>query len=727
MKINNKGFKSLSIVLALSILTPSIVTASPIVTKEETVYVNLNSSGKETDKTSSIWIHSDSSLDKIIDESILEDIVNIKGDIEPVKENQKLVWDVEDSDIYYQGKVNKELPIQPKIKYYLDGKEVNPEDIVGKKGKLKINISIENTDKHTIKLKDGKTKTAYAPYIVATVVDLPTENFSNVHVNTGKLISDGSNQIVSYVCLPGIKESLNLKKDLSKIQDHLEITADVVDFEMKPIMFAATSEFPDIDTLDSAKDLDELIDGLDKIKEASDKLADATEKLYNGQKELDTGIGKLVDGSKKLNIGSNVLLEGSSKLQEGLNAAYGGSKEINQGANTLASSANELGQGFVGLGDGTIQFSNKAMEFSQGASQVAEGISSIPESTKALEKGMEELISGTETIKNGQQNLANGLGKSVSALEQIKAGKEKESKVIDLLLKGTNGLEQIANGVEKLPGAETLAEKMKSALADQRMALEGIKESSSQLILALNEVEQGLKQAEVAANQLSEGVENINVGQKKINGGLNELSNGTSALKDASNQLVQGSAGLQKGANNIKKNAEVAKSGANKFTAGSKDLVNATGDLSSGLGNLNSGAMELNKGIAEFSKATEELSNGGEALQDGSHKLVDGTKELNEGMNQFNQEGIHKITNEIDNSDLNIGEIIETKDELVKLSKDNHSFSGKSDDMEGKLKFIMKTESIKAEEKEEIEEVKEEVKEEKGFFNWLKGLFNKEN
>ena len=725
MKSNNKVNKCLALVLAASVVSPTMVSASPIVTKEETVYAILDNEGKVNEKISSIWIHSDSALDKVEDTSSLDDIVNIKSDIEPSREADKLIWDVNESDIYYQGTPAKDLPIETNIKYFLDNEEVNPEDILGKDGKFRLEIEVINKDKR---------EELYAPYIVATVVDLPTDKFFNIDTNTGKLISDGSRQIVSHIALPGLKESLNLEKDLKSIKDKLEITADVVDFEMESIMFAVTSEFPEIDAIDSAKDLDDLMDGLDKIEEASDKLIEATEKLADGQKELDKGIDKFIEGANKLSLGSNDLLNGSNKLKDGISSAHAGSKQINQGANTLANSAGQLGQGFSDLGDGTVEFSNKAAEFSKATNQVSEGLSSIPESTKALQAGMEELIASTDTIKNGQENLTNGLNKSTEALQQIKAGKEKESKVIGLLLKGTSGLDAIADGLEKIPGADGLAGKMKEALGEQRAALEGIQNSSNELVAALDQVEVGLREAKEASGQLSQGTKSLNEGQKKINGGLGELANGTASLKDASDQLSQGSAGLQDGANKINNNAKAAKSGANQFSAGSKGLADATRDLSSGLGELNKGSSELNKGIAQLGEGTKELASGGKELKDGSKQLVDGSQELNEGMSKFSDEGLSKITEELEGSDLNIEDLIDRKDELVRLSKENHSFSGKAEDMEGKLKFIMKTESIKKEEAEvevekgiieeeiEVEEI-ETAKESKGLIGRIKDIF----
>ncbi|WIV13268.1 hypothetical protein [Proteiniborus sp. MB09-C3] len=646
MKTNRKTAKILTLVMALSMLTSSIAFAGGRVTKEETVYVNLSSKGEVIDTTSSIWLHSDSILEKVEDNTTLKEVISVKGDEVPTSQQGKLIWQSDKKDIYYQGKTDKELPIKIEIKYFLDGKLVEPENIVGKSGDIRITIDIENRDKRG---------TIYAPYMIAAAVDLPMDKFTDVKINTGKIVSDGSNQIITFVSLPGLKESLGVEKNIVDLTNGLEIKAVVKDFEMKPIAFTATSEIPEINGLDDAKNLDELIDGIEKIKEASEKLNEATEKLYDGQVKLDGGIDELING-----------------------------------VNLISQSVDQLGQGFVGLGNGSVEFSSKAMEFSQGAAKAAEGIAKIPESTKALSGGMEELIQGTEGLKNGQDSLTQGLDKSLKALEQIKAGKEKEGKAVGLLLKGVEGLETIAKGIGKIPGADGLAEKMLEGLGQQKVALQELKKSSSELLTALTQVEEGLKEAEGASAQLATGIESINQGQRKIGSGLNELATGTEGLKEASSQLIEGSKGLQQGAGQLKENALKAKEGSDSFVEGSQRL-----------------AIE------------------GQKLKEGSKQLVEGTKELNEGMNQFHNEGIAKMTDEVNNNDLDITKVLENKDQLVNLSKNNKSFTGISEDMDGNLKFIMKTEGIKGEEKKQKLEIKTDVEEQKGFISWLRRIFKK--
>lgn len=614
MKINSKVIKILSLAIVVAMIIPSFSFASGKVSKEETVYVNLDEKGAPIEKTSSIWLHSDTSLGKVKDKSTLKEIKNVKGEEEPKIDGDKIVWETDEKDIFYQGKSNKDLPIDVEVKYYLNEKEVEPKDIAGKSGKIKIKLEVKNKDSHVVSMKNGKQKTLYTPFVTVAVMNMPLDKFKNVNINSGKLVSDGNNQVITYVALPGVKESLDLDKDTIDIPNFLEVEADVTDFEMSPIVITTTSEIPEIDDISGTEDLDELIDGIEKIKEASEKLSEATGKLYEGQISLSGGIDELVNGVGKVNKGAN--------------------------------------------------------DLSKGLSQLDERVKDMPEQTEKLDNGMKGVVENIAKIQKGQEDLTNGLGEAIEGLEKIKAGKEKELEVIEMLLKGMDGLDAGVSGLKKVPGASGIAEKIGEGLQKQRMALEGLKDSSNQLIVGVEEVEKGIKQAQAASGQLSTGLGEVNKGQKQISGGISQLN------------------------------------------SGSKELSKATGAL-------NSGADALSKG-------TGELSNGGMKLKDGSNQLKDGAKELDEGMNKFHKEGISEISKRIDESDLDIDTIMDTKDELINLSKEYNSFTGASEEMESSVKFVMKTEQIKGEEEKEELNIENKEEEKGGFINWLKNLFKKE-
>ena len=79
--------------------------------KTETVYVNLDASGRPYAATVSDWLHSSRPDVAFTDRSDLENIQNIKGEQQPQREGEDLVWQLEGSDLYYQGTSEKPLPL----------------------------------------------------------------------------------------------------------------------------------------------------------------------------------------------------------------------------------------------------------------------------------------------------------------------------------------------------------------------------------------------------------------------------------------------------------------------------------------------------------------------------------------------------------------------------------------------------------------------------------------
>lgn len=293
--------KVASLVVIGTLLSSNIVYADALIQKDESVYVTLTEDGAVKEQIVSDWLHIDNPEGKIEDKSSLQDIKNIKGNEKPDKNGENLVWNTDKKDIFYQGKTDKNLPLEMSIKYELDGQSVNPKDIVGKSGKLKLKIKYKNTSYKTVNIK-GENRKIYTPFTTVTVVNLPIDKFNNVKINSGEMVSDGNNQVVTFIALPGLKESLNINKDVDEaldLKDELEITADVENFEMGPIMVTATPKIPEVKEFKEAKNFDELFDGLDKLKDASSKLEDGSLKLKDGSLKLRDGLNlakEKVDG-----------------------------------------------------------------------------------------------------------------------------------------------------------------------------------------------------------------------------------------------------------------------------------------------------------------------------------------------------------------------------------------------------------------------------------------------
>ena len=219
----NRNKKILNVTMAAGMAgvlgpTPVIAAAQEAdngVSKEETVYVNATAEGEVKDITVSDWLKNSGSAEgDVSDVSDLEGIKNVKGDETFTQDGDKVTWNTDSSDIYYQGTSNKELPVDMKIKYYLDDQEITPEELAGKSGHLRMEVSYTNKSKKTVKV-DKKDVEVYSPFVMVTGMILSSDNFSNVTIDNGKVISDGDKEMVVGVAVPGLKNSLDLSDDLS--------------------------------------------------------------------------------------------------------------------------------------------------------------------------------------------------------------------------------------------------------------------------------------------------------------------------------------------------------------------------------------------------------------------------------------------------------------------------------------------------------------------------------
>lgn len=277
----------LLLALIFAVSAPNAAFASAVsVRKDETVYVNLNAEGKLKNVTVSDWLHSDENKKQLPDKSDLKDIENVKSNEEPVQKGNSLTWmmnsgkDDSGSNIYYQGKTDKKPPLQVSISYTLNGKSISAEELAGKSGKITIKVDIKNTAAHTVDV-NGESVTMYTPMTSVLVAALPTDTFQNVTLSGGKLISDGNNQFVTFLAMPGLEESLDLKnthidalKDLD-FPESLTITADAADFELGSIAIASTPELLDMDDLEDSDNLNKMKDDLHKLKGMQDDIEKA--------------------------------------------------------------------------------------------------------------------------------------------------------------------------------------------------------------------------------------------------------------------------------------------------------------------------------------------------------------------------------------------------------------------------------------------------------------------
>lgn len=708
-----------SLVILGTMVGTQMVYAVDTVQKDESVFVTLAQNGSEKEKIVSEWLHSDNKNVDIKDRSELKNIKNIKGEEQPSINGQDLTWKSDNNDIYYQGQSEKELPLEVKIDYYMNGTKVEPKDIAGKSGKLKIEFSIVNKDGHKVEI-DGKERTIYTPFMAASIINLPLENFKNVKISSGELIADANNQIVAFVSLPGIKESLDVDtKDLDiNLDSKLVIESDVTDFEMGPIMVTATPKLPDeLKKFKEAKDLDELTDGLKELKDATSKLVDGTGKLSEGAKLLDSKVGILNSSYGSLNSGINTLNSGAKELYSGSTSLKNGASELNGGIGLLSSEFNNVkGKLPTLLG--------QAEQLSKGTSQLKAGNAQLAENMAKLEAGTKKAADASKALSAGADKLSNGLGQlekevvgGLTAQEQVMGSVMKDMAIVDTNI---NALKSTEEGKKLLAQLNSSQEGKK--LIDTLQVLEKSKATMDKLKPAEGEASTKDK-VQGAVSELKKGADQLKGGTESLGNNLDVLATNMTKTTSAAKQLADGAKQVSDGVDKVMSSKDSAQGKLNKLESAIVALNNGSKALKDGSSKLNNGLGSLCGGSDTLKSGSTKVYEGIGALKNGTSTLASKTVELNEATKKYEKDGILKMDNKVQGALTDVKDIIKVKDEIVKLSDEYNSFAGIGDGMQGKVKFIMKTDEIekpKVEEKDKKEEVKE------GIFQKIKNFFNKD-
>lgn len=621
------------------------------ISKDESVYVNADESGATTKITVSNWLKNAGINGTINDESDLKDIQNVKGDETFTQNGDDVQWSAGSNDIYYQGTTDKELPVGVEIKYELDGKEIAAKDLLGQSGKLKITVSYTNKSKSTQTI-NGEKQEMYTPFVMATGIILPDDKFSNVEVDDGKIINEGSNNIVVGFGMPGMAESLDLDEDAAdKLPEGFTVTADVTNFSIgNTITFASPSILSDLE-LDDIDDLDDLENKLEKLVDSSEDLVDGSKKLSNKMGELEDKFDDYQDGEKSLNKGIKDLVNGGTTLKKGV-------KDYTNGVDTLAK--------------GTQKYVNGAKQITDGNQKLYEAVKDMPSSYKEFSDGLQAYTKGVDTLADA-----------------------KTSKQL------TDGADAVTAGIGTLN--ENLG-KLESSYDNYKLLAEGLKAQAAQIsdptqkatILAyvqkLEELYRGQK-ASVGAlvsatnkeSTLKSGASQVAVGIKKVMTGAQTLSGNSATLRSADQKLTSSIATLTASVKKLSEGSKTLSSNDRKLLAGAKKILKASKSVKSGSDKLINGANKLKKGSNKLHKATGKVA-------DGIGKLSDGADDLYEGMDKFDQKGIQKLNNVYEDD---IKTLKTRLEKLTDMSKDYTNFSGISKGMDGKVKFVIETAEVK--------------------------------
>ncbi|MDD6453121.1 MAG: hypothetical protein PUF54_06110 [Holdemanella porci] len=403
--------------------------------KTETVYSVLNSDGSISDTIVSSWLHDEDGINNIKETLNLTDVKNIKSNEKPSKDGNTYTWNAKGNDVYYEGTATKQLPVSVKIRYELDGQEMSAKDMEGKSGHLKLMISFTNNYSE-VKNINGKSIVIHPSYLAGGMLNMSTGKFSNVKCESGKIVNDGTNEMLAFANIPGLNETLK-SAGLDKVNNQLGISddvtveADVNDFDLGSIMVGMTNEIDLASELGEIGSVSELTDGIDQLIEADNQLIDGSKQLYDGTTQLKEQAAPLTGSSDQV----RQLSSGAIQLNDGVKALQTGISQYTAGASEIISTAQ---QGLYGISQGSGQLSyviNNGIEekpslkaimksMSDGLDQMGAMAGKVD--TKALQKAitdtnadlkqMEVYLNGT---KSELQALKTTLGQASGAISEL--------------------------------------------------------------------------------------------------------------------------------------------------------------------------------------------------------------------------------------------------------------------------------------------------------------------
>ena len=525
---------ALALTLAAGCAMPAFAAGKSSFSKSETVYAVMNGDGSIKSTTVSEHLYSASGLANVTDKTTLTDIQNTESDAEFTQNGEELVWNTNDTDVYYKGNTDKALPIDVKVTYALDGQEAALEDIIGKSGHLTVTVNLKNNETGTVNV-NGKDRTIVTPLITAVGVILGGDA-ANVTAEHGMIESAAKSSVAAFVTLPGVKDSLSglLPDEVDSIEDYLQDTvtveADVEDFTCPQVMVACATSTAALGTSNvfDLSSINDLTDGINQLN-------DAMSQLMDGASQLAGGVLALLDGANTLNNGAAALDDGLGQLTNGLDTLSANNAALNAGAQqvadgVLASANKTLKEG--GLIDEDMTWSNYEA--------VIDNILTMNDKTLAAgrKKMVRTIWEQAPSFKDSQLDLALYLSATKTNHDLEAALKLMQNFDASML---TGALEMVTNADAKNTAKAELKYQVENSqdMADVR----ALKTSLSQIqffVSSVNQYTAGVQTAADGAHSAKDGSAQLAAGTKTLYDGVNTLNTGAGQLNDGAGQLNDG-------------------------------------------------------------------------------------------------------------------------------------------------------------------------------------------
>lgn len=667
--------------------------------KTETVYSVLNSDGSISDTIVSSWLHDEDGINNIKETLNLTDVKNIKSNEKPSKDGNTYTWNAKGNDVYYEGTATKQLPVSVKLRYELDGQEMSAKDMEGKSGHLKLTISFTNNYSE-VKNINGKSIVIHPSYLAGGMLNMSTGNFTNVKCESGKIVNDGTNEMLAFANIPGLNETLR-SASLDKVNNQLGISddvtveADVNNFDLGSIMVGMTNEIDLASELGEIGSVSELTDGIDQLIEADDQLIDGSKQLYDGTTQLKEGIAPLSSAYPQIETLTNAfdqLHDGTTTLSTGLNQYTAGVDQLNvvskqnlyklsMGATTLNTSLNnkesksqlnQLVQGSQAL-DAGIQNLNEQVNGDDSmlkpdmVKNLTEALKTTNEQVGKLGQVLNDLqdqegafvdlsnqitkasenINKLGTLQTSFKEVTDGASAIITAdNEQIKSVDDQlaaiRTKEINALNASIEALKNAANAVpeDDTTGAKAKIEEQINALESQKATL-GDASSLSVTLKDLSQCQAGIDKIVADSKETLEELNAVYNSSKtdieNLSTKLDEAKKSIEVLNGVMKQLNENGITSEE----FEKKVNTLKAGVEKLAKNSPALANGVATLANKLNNLGEGLNGLDSGMSQaytgITQATSQLSDNSDSLRNGAKALNDGTAQLSASKSKMSE------------------------------------------------------------------------------------------
>lgn len=348
----------------------NIYAGPPAVSVDETLYVNLDYYGKETD-SSVVKGVTLNGIRSFSDYGTYKDITNMSNYAQPAVDGDTVTWQLpEDTKdrFYYECQLNNGevvLPWDFDISYKLNGIPKEAQDLLHADGLVEIDV-------HCIPNKNANTYYQNNMLLqVATMVDM--EDVNSVEAPGAQIQSLGTYKAVLFAAVPGQEKTF-----------HIEISSH--DFESSGVIMMMVPG-----TLDQISDIAD-------VKEAKDTFKDSADELLDGMNEM-------LDTLHNISNGMDVTKKGLSQLQ-------GARENFDASKDEIISKTDASIDSLEAANQKISQLAPDIMANKQGLDDVNNKMNTLVETLQDSGEDFYNLSSSLRDLKDSLGDLQSGLEES---------------------------------------------------------------------------------------------------------------------------------------------------------------------------------------------------------------------------------------------------------------------------------------------------------------------------